>query len=171
MGPTVLESTAIASQRTGDPTAGDERLAAWADGELGATRWQLTRLVADDGKVEDLGGGCGEGGTALATCAITGHASFVHWLHGAVPSAPSFLVVATRQAGVPCGPCTFVPDPASGVTVPVATDALGSAAVPMPIPALASLKGVELLDQWLTIGASPCFVALAFSNAIEIEIE
>jgi hypothetical protein len=55
--------------------------------------------------------------------------------------------------------------------VPVVTDALGSATVPMPIPALASLRGVKLIDQWFTIGASPCFASLAFSNAIEIETE
>jgi len=131
---------------------------------------QLRSLRADDGTVTDLGGGCGSGGRAQATCAITGHAGFSHWLSEATPSAASLLVLSTRQTALTCGSCTLVADPTAGVAVSTATDNFGEAAVPMPIPASPSLVGVELVEQWLVLGGGGC-AGLGFSNAIRLEIE
>ena len=130
-------------------------------------------VPADDGVVVDLGGGCGAGGRAWAACSITGNRGFALRLTGAAPSSAAFAVLAsgTIGAGAPCGPCALVPDPSAGVVVPVATSALGRAALEFSLPSTPSLVGQAFYQQWLVAtGAGGCF-GLDMSNSLQVELQ
>ncbi|MEM7203343.1 MAG: hypothetical protein AAF628_23975 [Planctomycetota bacterium] len=63
---------------------------------------------ARDGQVRDLGGGCGGGGRATATCAAVGAAAFGLGLRHAAPASSTWLVLGTAATAVPCGGCTLL---------------------------------------------------------------
>jgi len=126
-----------------------------------------------DGTATSLGGGCGSGGTARATCARVPNPNFVHRLLGATPSTPAFLCQSLGQGQSSCGPCNLFPDLNSAVVQGSATDLLGNAASSAPIPNIASLIGLVLFEQWVTLRAGgACSVfSIDLSNALRVVIE
>ncbi len=127
-----------------------------------------------DGAMTELAPACGDGGTAVASCARMPNAKFMHRLRGAKRSAPTALVLSASRTAWPCGACTLVPNPTGAIVVAAATDGDGNAAVPGPIPYNPALLGVPVYEQWLTLDpGSPSCVALSLemSSAIEMRIE
>jgi hypothetical protein len=180
------EAVALASQRAaGDP--GDEALITWvtrtsqtspqygAPFVVGNVQDRLFR--ADDGVVVDLGGGCGAGGVASATCASSAEtARFGLRLEAAAPSTRAFLALGVAPLGVGCGPCRSIADPFRLIVA--RTDASGAASVSLPLPPSVSLPGTKFLAQWLVdapngcsaLDAKPGFVH-SVSNALEITVQ
>ena len=173
------ESVAFATEHSGSPGGGTHGLAVWQTvGNPGI--WWLTgrwtyasRFRALDGIVNDLGGGCGQGGQALGSCAIAGNPAFDHRLQNATPNVPALLLLGSRTLGFPCGPCSLVADPTTAYPVASVTDSYGSAEIRTPIPPSAALIGASLVDQWLTLAPQPTcnLFSVDFSNAIRITIE
>ncbi|MEM7203357.1 MAG: hypothetical protein AAF628_24045 [Planctomycetota bacterium] len=173
-------SIAFAGEQSGSLAGGSGGLAVW-----NRTRYSsgfpftssTSSFVAPfrslDGSVSDLGGGCGRGGTAVATCALTGKTEFYHRARDTFPAAPTLLLLGAQTLGLPCGPCSIVPDPLSGVALPTTTSAAGHAALRTPIPASSAFIGASLLDQWLTLSPTPqcSIVDVDLSNAIRVTIE
>ncbi len=155
----------IASQRHGDPAAGDLAV-------VGGVTSGSPTFRADDGLLADLGGGCGSGGRADASCAITGNATFALRVRGASALAPTTLLLGLGRLDAPCGSCVIVPDPATGVVIAVgSTNGFGNAELTVPLPAVASLVGARLLEQWVTASGGACLSALDLSNALQVEIQ
>jgi hypothetical protein len=61
---------------------------------------------------------------------------------------PAAFILSTVQLGLPCGPCTLVPDPGSGIVLVMSTSAGGDASVPFGIPSSSPLRGVAFFGQW-----------------------
>ncbi|MEZ5964033.1 MAG: hypothetical protein R3F56_09335 [Planctomycetota bacterium] len=132
------------------------------------------RFHADDGLVTSRGGGCGAGGVAHATCARSPNPAFAHRLVGALPNAPTIFVVAASESPFPCGTCNLVPDVLSAIMLPMATSAAGEASLPVPIPASSPLRGVPLIEQWVTVDlTTPACATFRFdlSDALRVVIE
>jgi len=156
----------IATQKSGDPTAGD--LAFLVD-DLGIVQ----RYRADDGITTDLGGGCGGGGWSAASCAIVGNAAFTLRLREAQRGVPAFLALGLPQPqlGYVCGPCTLVPNPLVVVGVGLTDSAHGNAELGLPLANTPSLIGATFLMQWLTVAGTTCPLGLQFSNALQVQLQ
>jgi hypothetical protein len=151
----------------------DEALVVWtrftaSNGDIVGRFWRSI-----DGVTSSLGGGCGTGGTAQATCAMVPNPDFAHRLRGATPSAGTFLLQSLGQESASCGPCTRVPALAGGVALFLVTDALGNAAASSGIPHDIGLRGLVLFDQRFTLrtGGACSQFAVDMSNALRIVIE
>ncbi|MEM7205951.1 MAG: hypothetical protein AAF628_37195 [Planctomycetota bacterium] len=170
-------SVAIASQRGTHPAAGDQAMVAWLSATSGSTGVSVAyqRFRADDGVTTDLGGGCGKGGTAFATCARMGNSSFAPQLRLAQPRRAAWLLLSGTRADFRCGPCTVIPNAGRAFLAPAAgggTDARGGARVRFQIPPWVALSGATFYQQWLVADdmAAPC-VGLSLSNALRVQIE
>ncbi|MEM7203222.1 MAG: hypothetical protein AAF628_23370 [Planctomycetota bacterium] len=152
----------VASQRQADAANGGDLAFVVMVGEA-----QL--FATEDGVVTDLGGGCGQGGRAAATCARVAHGAFSPRLRSARPGVPAFLLLGTQAASTPCGACAIVASPQL-VAAAGLTNAHGDAALPLPIPALPSLRGAALVQQWATPGAG-CSLGVDLSNGQRVEIQ
>ncbi|MEM7201359.1 MAG: hypothetical protein AAF628_13905 [Planctomycetota bacterium] len=163
-------SIEIASQLSGGG-AGTEAMIVWDHYNATYESDVLGHLYrGDDGLVTDLGGGCGSGGTAYATCARSGNGDFDMRLQSAAWSVNSFLLLARKRGDFPCGPCTIVPDFSSAVVFPAgATDFRGRAAVTTRISPIPTVVGVQLYLQWAIVGSS-CY-SVDFSNALSVTIQ
>lgn len=163
---TCLEYAAflIGSQGDVDPIGGGDL--AFLSGDARVVR----RFRADDGIVQDLGGGCGNSGWSAATCARVGNGSFTLRLRDAQPGSAAYLVLGTQQVGFACGTCTLIPNPTIVVGVGL-TDANGNAEVRAPIPNQPGLLGATFLEQWLTIAGNACPLGLEFSNALSVTLQ
>lgn len=128
-------------------------------------------FAVHDGAVRDLGGGCGAGGEAGATCAAVGAPAFGLRVQHAAPAATSWLVLGVAPpVNFACGPCTLVPNPVA--VLPALTDALGNAEVAFQLGNDPSQRGAMLQAQWLVIAPGGCSaLGLSLSNAIEVTIE
>jgi len=148
---------------------GDRGILVWEDGFSFGAVW-LQVYSTDDGDVRDLGGGCGQGGVASATCAAVGTSSFGVRVQQAAPASAGWLMLGPSAANFACGPCTLVPVPV--VAVPVSLDSVGTAQVTLSVPANPSLRGAALLAQWLVTAPGGCApLGASFSNALSITIE
>ncbi len=160
----VATKVRIASQRAGG--GGDEALIVWSEqgGSILARRFR-----AQDGLVADLGGGCGSGGQASATCARRASTFGLRVQHAA-PVSPTWLVVGFGRVNFPCGPCTLVPNPLA--LLATITDAHGDASTKFALGDNPSLLGLKLVTQWIVAGThGPCGAGLHLSNALEVEIQ
>ena len=178
--PTTEDAVALASQRSGGADD-DEALVAWITTTdqplpLGLVEALAEQRLfrADDGQVVDLGGGCGAGGTASATCASTQErARFGLRLEGAAPGARAFLALGIAPLGAGCGPCRLATDPFA--LLPLRTDGVGAASISLPLPPSVSLPGTKFMAQWLVDAPNGCSALDAkaaflysLSNALEI---
>lgn len=154
----------------------DLRIAAGPGRDGGLTVWERNNKIrgklfsTDDGTVVDLGGGCGQAGTASATCATVGAPAFGMRTQSAAPRASGWLLLGVNHLNFACGPCTVVPDPI--VALLTATDALGQAEVSFQLSSNPSQRGLSLAAQWMLVtpgGCSP--MQLSLSNAIQVTIE
>jgi hypothetical protein len=134
--------------------------------------WQ--RWDGEDGRTTQVGSGCGNGGTAYAPCARVGNANFALHLRSATPAASAFVVIGPRtgsMGSIACGPCTLVPDFATGfVDFVGTTDAGGDAVSALAIPADPQLVGRSLLFQFVVAG-NACTLGLDLSSAVRFTIE
>jgi hypothetical protein len=180
---TTEDAVAVASQRSGGADD-DEALVAWITttdepstqyGSPYLEAFAEQRLFrADDGQVVDLGGGCGAGGSASATCASTKErARFGLRLEGAAPGARAFLALGIAPLGGGCGPCRLATDPFA--LLPLRTDGVGAASISLPLPPSVSLPGTKFMAQWLVDAPNGCSALDAkaaflysLSNALEI---
>ncbi|MEM7205784.1 MAG: hypothetical protein AAF628_36355 [Planctomycetota bacterium] len=167
----------VASQHSSDPAAGDDALVAWASSPLGGGTSTVAyqRFRADDGAATDLGGRCGNGGTAHAACARIGHTGFAARLRGSAPSVPAWLLVSGGTPGLPCGTCQFVPDPSRGLVVAAdggGTDALGAADLTLSIPASVAFSGRSFYQQWFVMDGTPgTCLGMSLSNGLRVHID
>lgn len=166
---------AIASQFGGGSDSADAFLV-W-EAEVISTGGSLIEgrmFRSDSGRNLDLGGDCGAGGTAYATCARTGHSAFTQRLRGGNPSTEAWLLFSFDRLDLGCGGCTLVPNPFTGFVFSAGlTDAYGDAEIAMPIPPSVSLPGLTFYEQWLTVGQNGCapLANTEFSNAIEVRLQ
>jgi hypothetical protein len=129
-------------------------------------------LTVTDGSTTSLGGGCGAGGRARAHCAILANAGFELGVIDARASVPAFLAVSAGRAELPCGGCILIPDLGTGLVIGAgSTDALGNAALALPLPNDPSLSGAVLYEQWLLLNGSSCAGALELSSALRVQIQ
>jgi hypothetical protein len=148
----------------------DEALVAGSD--VNGVFAQLFRAV--DGDVTALGGGCGLGGSAVATCPRSANQSFAHRLRNSAPGAPTIFVISGLPSQFTCGTCTLIPDLATAIFLITNTTAAGAAEIPFVIPVNSSLRGIPLFEQWATFHfAQPVCgqFFLDFSNALRVVIE
>jgi hypothetical protein len=117
-----------------------------------------------------LGGGCGEGGFAAATCAIVGNQSFVANLRNATPGVAAFLVLGVAPAAFSCGPCQLIPLPLAALPAGF-TSERGNAALSLPIPNAPGLLGATLLQQWITVAGTACPLGIQLSNALQVQLQ
>jgi len=153
--------------------ATEDMLLAWEQSLSGNGDVIVRGWRTEDGVVSSLGGGCGRGGSNRATCARSAH-SLTLRLRDALPAATTVLLLSATQLPFGCGICSLLPNVATGITVTLATDAGGEAAVPVPIPANSPLIGVPFLTQWATLDlASPAcpLFSMHLSNALRVVIE
>ena len=97
----------------------DRALATWATAGADVTAQPYR---SEDGVFTDAGGGCGQGGTASATCARVGNAAFTHRVNGLPPTAATaVLVTSFTEAPMGCGSCVLLPELGSALVfvVPV----------------------------------------------------
>lgn len=167
----------IASKLTGGATGAtaEQALVVWERTDIAAadTDIRAARFVAEDGLVTNLGGGCGSGGSAYATCATVGSSGFTHRVRDATPSVSCYLILSPLSGSVSCGTCTLVPDPFTAFVFAGSTDSGGNAAILTAIPNLSALIGLEFVEQWFV--ANPPGACTAFggdlSNALAVQIQ
>ena len=155
----------------------DIRMASGRGGERGLLAWfgensvtETFAFLASDGEVQNLGGGCGAGGTAAATCAAPGTPAFGVRLQHAEPNAQAWLMVGATPANFACGPCAVVPLPVAAL--PAALDVHGNAEFSFALPANPSLSGQSLLAQWFVAAPGGCAGPnWSFSNGLGVTIE
>ncbi|MCR9245833.1 MAG: hypothetical protein NXI31_12445 [bacterium] len=140
-------------------------------GDVLAQRWQCV-----DGRVTDVGGGCGsDEGQAYAACAIHGNGSFRASVVSELTFAPCWLVVSRDQRGVACGlSCRLVPDPYTGFLVASQTGGAGQASYAAALPSTPIIVGASFYMQWLVFEPlSPgCLLyGSDMTNAIRMTIE
>ena len=152
--------------------ASPEVLLTWGeDDPVAGVTINVRRFRSDDGVEIDQGGGCG-GGTARHGCARPGNAAYSLQLTGAPALQSTLLVFGTGMIAAACGPCSIVPDPATGNVLLVgATTVAGAAVVPLPIPAQGALVGFEFIEQWLTRSPTGACFGFAASNALKVRLQ
>jgi hypothetical protein len=125
----------------------------------------------DTGEGDDLGGGCGDGGTIpLPICVSPG---FDLSLVDAAPFDLAFPILSFDTLGVSCGPCTLVANPFGGfVGPPHSTGADGSAAFELPLSPFVP-SGLTFYAQWVVVGGAASCASLAadLSNAVRLVTE
>ena len=167
----------VASRFSGDSSLRDGALLVWEeelfstlDSEIHARLYE-----AEDGFFADLGGGCGEGGRALASCAAVGNDDFSVHLRDAGSFLPAFLLLSPNELRIGCGSCELIPDLVDGVVIDAGTTTgSGRAQIDIAIPNDSALSGLTLLGQWaVTPSSGPVCTLLNvdLSNAISIELE
>ncbi len=127
-----------------------------------------------DGSVSQVARSCGSGGACHATCAKLYNANFTYRLRDAAVLSPTVFLLSGSRLDFPCGPCTIVPNPATGVVVAMSTNASGDASLSSPIGNNVSWLGVPLFVQWATVNlATPACARfkLEVSNALQLMIE
>ena len=170
----LLPSTSIGASvlagrvRGGQPA--EQALVAWG---YSPNTINIVAFRAADGIVTDLGGGCGQGGEALVSCARVGNVYFTQELRGAASSSPCWLLFGAGPFQFPCGPCSLVVNPACAVVAFAgSTDANGRASAALPLPNVPGLIGLKFREQWLLAASGGCAqFGIAFSNGIEVELQ
>ncbi|MEM7200730.1 MAG: hypothetical protein AAF628_10715 [Planctomycetota bacterium] len=133
----------------------------------------IARFRIEDGAVQDLGGGCGAGGDASATCARYDNGLFYHRLAHTTPAAPVALILGAVATPIACGPCRLWPSLTGGAVIATASSPTGTAQVLTPLPGNPALIGGTLFDQWATLrpGGACRFGDIDLSNALSVTIE
>lgn len=131
----------------------------------------IAQRFNDDELEQDLGGGCGVGGTIHSSCLDVGNGSFSFTLSRAAASTPAFLMLAYVRNDRTCGACTLIPDVWNGYVGTTGTNAFGNAAYYIAVPADPALSGSSLLAQYAVTGTN-CFLnGFDFSNGIRATIQ
>lgn len=157
---------AVASERGAGVDGANGALQVYV--QNGTVHGQL--FTAKDGNVIDLGGGCGQGGTADATCSIVGNSDFrLRLLHTHAHANAFAFVCAGRYDVQVTASCTLIPDGPTGVVLTRSTLLHGNATANVSISADPALTGTNFYTQWVMTGGDE-FIDLDFSNALQIRI-
>jgi hypothetical protein len=165
----VANGGSLASQIAGGGTS-DDALATFNESGIRAQR--LEYLAG--GSVVNLGGGCGNGGTASLQCAPKAGSNLRHHLTGAPPSTFAFLLLGHERADLACGPCKVVPSPYSSFVLPFLNSPAGASTFTTAIPPSATLAGLVFYEQWAVVpgsGGSCAALAASMSNALKITFQ
>jgi hypothetical protein len=121
--------------------------------------------------VDELAPSCG-GGVAYASGAFQGNPDFALRLLEAPPFTLTFLAISFAANPITCGPCTIVPDllQPSTMLVVTATDALGGAVFPAPLPV--GIPDLTAYAQWALLGGTACdlVVGVDLSSGISFDL-
>ncbi|MEM7204471.1 MAG: hypothetical protein AAF628_29705 [Planctomycetota bacterium] len=158
---------------TGPSGNGDGALVAWwsydtftNDGNVLAEAY-----AAEDGDEVDVGGGCGSGGVARASCARRGNGQFRPRLFGAAPGRTAYPILSARQRGLACGACTLVPDLRTGFVLgSPTTNAQGDTSLQVPLPNDPALASLSLYLQWLVQSPTGSCIGFDMSNGVRFTI-
>lgn len=129
---------------------------------------QRIEAIGPGGAVTNLGGGCGNGGTASSTPSgfSLGNTSFQFEVAGLQAGALPLCCLAVPAATIPCGPCTFLNPLASYFETPAG----GLATHAFPVPCSSAIFGFVLECQWVSLltTTTPCPLVpgLAASNRV-----
>ena len=161
-------STAIATKSAGGAFGARDAGVMWAQdiGNLGDVlfwRWR-----ARHGAYTSLGGGCGNGGQALASCAINPNANFRVRLRNGPPSTTVWGIIGFERNDYVCGPCVLIPNPFTGVVWSQTTTSLGD--VSLGLPTVAGSGGTQFYLQYVSLGPT-CPLGLEMSTSILVGIE
>lgn len=166
------DTTVVASEFSGGVFNADGALVCYRKRDIDPAPGTLIsdilgrRYSANDGDTVNLGGGCGNGGSAANTCMRVGNGAFTFRLRSAAPGAAAVLMLSPSYSGRACGTCQLVPDPWLGTfTAAPTTDSAGDSAVNLAIPANSALAGYGLYVQFAVAG-SACFSGYDLSNGI-----
>ena len=127
-------------------------------------------------RVERFGSGCtGSAGIpAIGTSGIPaiGSTTFQVRLEGARASSPAGLLLSPARSDLPLGfGCTLYLSPVLVVAIATSTNTVGSAAVPLPFPNVASHVGVNLYFQYGVLDPAGAYGGVfAASNAVRVVI-
>jgi hypothetical protein len=138
------------------------------NGDIVAQLWR-----SEDGAVTNLGGGCGAGGQAHASCVRVGNWRFAHQLRGAAPGAGALLLQSFGQESDACGPCRRIPALSGAVAQFAVVDSIGAADIAAGIRNVATLRGLQIVEQWLVLSPAPrcASFGIDMSNALRLVIE
>jgi hypothetical protein len=172
-----LGSMAIAPIASGGNYENTEALAVFSfdDSVLSAQGdilGQRLDFAAHSGTAQDIGGGCGLGGNALAQgTPDIGNGSFALEVGGADPLATlTILNIGLPTGALACGPCQWVP---FLLDFPLPMTA-GAAAAVVGIPCDTNLVGAVVDAQWTVISpsSSPCvlYPSVSLSNRLRITV-
>ncbi|MEM7308269.1 MAG: hypothetical protein AAF682_16435 [Planctomycetota bacterium] len=143
----------LASQRSGSGSAvpSDEAMVIYSSWTSPGSGGQLQGAVwrTEAGEYIILSTGCG-GPETIAPCANAGNENFAIRIEGADPFEQAWMLLGMDSYNQVCGAkCSLVVNPFTGYVVgPVATDDVGRAAIPLPLPDSASVVGLSFRAQW-----------------------
>lgn len=141
----------------------------WSPIVSGQGNVALERFTASDGTITALGSGT-FGAHLVSTCARIGRTDFGIELHGAVPSVPTFALLAGTRLDAPCSGGVIVPDLFTGFVVTAGTTgATGDLRLQFAIPNTSQLASTSLFAQFVTFGTS-CFGVVDVSPALQITL-
>jgi hypothetical protein len=132
-------------------------------GDVLVQRWR-----AQHGAYTSLGGGCGSGGQALASCAKNPSSDFRVRLRSGPPNTTVWGILSFERNDYVCSPCTLIADPFSGAVWSQLANSLGDVSLNLPIPAGAG--GVQFYLQYVSLQPS-CALGIETSSAILVGIE
>lgn len=159
-------------------SAGDQVLATWYSGVLGAgieqsnVKGHLLEAFGPGGAVVDLGGACGNGGvTELVSGLAAGNPNFGIRLSPAIaPATIAFLFISAAATPFSCGTCSVV---LGGAQFPVPI--VGAQATKLlPVPCDVNIVGIQVDAQWVVFpsSVSPCplFGSASASNRLRLTV-
>lgn len=123
---------------------------------------------AQHGAYTSLGGGCGSGGQALASCATNPNSSFRVRLRSGRGSTTVWGIISFDRNDYVCSPCTLIADPFSGAVWSQASNSFGDVSLNLPIPT--GSGGVQFYLQYVSLQPS-CALGIETSSAIRVGIE
>jgi hypothetical protein len=132
----------------------------------GDSLFQLWR--ARHGAYTSLGGGCGTGGRAVASCATNPNTQFRLRLVDGPANTTVWGIFGFDRNDTVCTPCTLIPDPFTGIVWSQTTNAVGDVSLNLPIPAGAG--GVQFYLQYVNLQPT-CALGIETSTAILVGIE
>lgn len=172
----LLDSVEMASRQQGGALQENTLLLGWTGFSASTSFIGEVRAAffdASGGAVEDLGGGCGPGGSSSAVDQpMIGNASFAAYVEGLHPNASValFNVAAPGTPPLLCGGCAWIPFQFT-LVVPVHQ---GGALLPLPLPCDHSLIGFQADLQWTSLFAPgstcPLLPKAGVSNAVRVTI-
>jgi ELWxxDGT repeat protein len=152
---------------------GARLLFAAQDQRVGREPWAMPLVATGDSLAAPIGAGCAGTGGRIPVLAgdgvpALGNAAFAAELDDARPGAGAALVLSAQRQTLQFGACSlYLALP--GQVVPFVAGATGSGRVPLPIPAVPALRGLEIFLQGLVADPAGGFAnLLAFSNALHL---
>lgn len=133
---------------------------------------QRIEALGAGGVVTDLGGGCGQGGTASSTPSgfALGNDNFQFQVDGLLAGALPLCCLAVPGPTISCGPCTFLSPLATFYEPSVA----GSASHGLAVPCSTAYFGFQVEVQWASLltSSTPCplVAGLAASNRVRLTV-